>query len=209
MYLRDDKQKAGIILSLRNKVFLIILMFAGIIIISLLFIISGCVSAESTLTMNNTFSVKIPDYINYRKANYALSSEITEHFILEGTEKTDGLSGYIQTWNMTMPLSEYFEQLENSLSSSVYNYEKKPMLQNGSVGYDVSFYIEGDKYSSHILQTIWQYNDKMYVVSISAPENSKAYANLETISSGIKDSITLLKNSVQSGKLNEWYIQNI
>jgi len=162
---------------------------------------------SALLNLNNVFTIKIPENINYKKENYVIGNEITQHFALSGKDEYSKISGYIQVWQLTYPIEDYIKQSESNISAAVYDYEKKPVLQNGSTGFEINFKIKGDKFDTQVIQTLWQKGNSMYILSLSSPlrdSNILKKANNELI-----NSVTLTGESLPSGKLTEYCIHCI
>ncbi|MBQ8165263.1 MAG: hypothetical protein IJZ94_05565 [Clostridia bacterium] len=192
-----------------KRIFTVLFITVSIISIACCLIAFASLSSTHSLNLNNTFTVNIPPNISYEKADYVISKEITQHYILQGSDDYSSINGYIQVWNLKSPITDYIKQAEENLSASVYNYEKKPVLQNGSTGFDISFAIKGDNGNTFVRQTIWQRDNNMYVISLSAPDNTEQIAILDEVFDKIKKSVTLSGDSLPSGKLVEYCIQDI
>jgi len=166
-------------------------------------------TAAKILTLNKTFTVNIPTDFTYSKAEYALSSEITQHYILQGQNDSSALNGYIQVRNLSSSLAEYIIQAEGNFSGSVYGYEKKPALQNGSAGFDINFKIKGITYDTQVMQTLWQRENKLFIISLSTPIEKNNTELLQKSFDELKNSVTLTGDSLPSGKLTEYCIRYI
>lgn len=166
-------------------------------------------NAEKIISLNKTFNVKIPDYFTYDYAEYALSDEITQHYILNGIGEYSCLSGFIQVRKQMLPLHEYIKQSEENFSAAVYDYEKKPMLQTGNIGFEISFKIRGTESDTQVMQSICQRDNSFFIVSLSAPIKNDNPEILKTAFDEIKNSVTISEDSLPSGKLTEYYIQSI
>lgn len=189
----------------------------SLVFITILFIIgiACCIisvaspNTEKLLTLNNTFTLKIPKNFTYSKTEYALSNEVSQHYVLIGKDNYKNINGFIQVRNQSTSLAEYLKQSEKNFSASVYEYEKKPALQNGSTGFDITFKIKGSDYDTQVMQTLWQRDNTLYVISTSARIEKNNSEILEKTFNELKDSVTLSGDSLPSGKLTEYCIHHI
>lgn len=164
---------------------------------------------ERIFFLSKTFSLKIPPYIVSNNADYALSDEITAHYTLTGVEEYTCINGFIQVRNQMITLQEYIKQSEENFSAALYDYEKKPTLRNGSVGFNINFKIKGKEYDTYVMQSIIQRGNDIFILSLSTPLKNYNQKKLKEAFDALDNSITVTGDSLPSGKLFEYYIQNI
>lgn len=184
-----------------------IILFITIISISTLccFTSAAIDKKESLLVLNDTFTLKIPKSFTYEKADYVLNSEITQHYILEGKDGYAKINGFIQVRNLSVSLADYIKQSEENFSAALYDYEKKPVLQNGSIGLDIKFKVNGPDYDTQVMQALWQRKNTLFLINLSAKIENNNYSIIEKAFNELKSTVTLTGDSLPSGKLTEYY----
>ena len=182
-----------------KKVFIILLSTITFIMITSLLLSFSHNHGDVLLNLNNTFTLKIPGNINYKKEDYVTGKEITQHFVLTEKNNSGKISGFIQVRKLSSTIENYMTQSEQNFSASIYDYTKKPVLQNGNTGFEISFKIKGDSYDTAVIQTLWQKGTDMYILSLSSPLKDSDY--LEKTFYEIRNSVTLSGDSLPSGKL--------
>ncbi len=168
-------------------------------------------SLSTSVTSSGDITVTLPNGFIAEKDNISEDGENLSLYNISGTTNKVALSGFIREAILTEPLGEYLKKSEEYKSASIYDFSQKNISASGVSGYVWSYSVSHEDGSKTFVRSAFFPGiNKFYTLHLAANSQKKdsvqsdVEMTLDTVFNSIIQNLKF-SDSVQSGKLFEWY----